>query len=66
MPERCSAKVNPEVRYLRRRRADGSTYTVRYEKGDDCPNEAIVSRREYGRTVHRCLDHLAPIDAVAA
>lgn len=56
---RCSAKLDPQVRFLRRKRADGSTYKVRIEIGPRCPNEAVVSRREYGRTVHRCLDHVA-------
>lgn len=55
----CDAKLNPERRYIKRKRKDGTSYSVLIEIGDRCPREAITSRRVNGRTIHRCAEHLA-------
>ena len=55
---RCDAKLNPERRFLKRKRRDGSSFTVLIETGERCPAEAVISKRDRGKTVHRCAKHL--------
>jgi hypothetical protein len=59
---RCDATLGPdggppEVVFLRRERADGTAYKVRFERGQRCTREAVTTKRVDGRTVRRCLAH---------
>lgn len=54
----CDAKLNPRKIFLKRKRKDGSTYNLVLEKGERCPNEAVISKRVGGKTVHRCANHI--------
>jgi hypothetical protein len=54
----CDAKLNPKRKFIKRHRRDGSIYTVPIESGERCPEEAIASKHDGTKTVHRCAKHI--------
>lgn len=52
--DECSFMPDAEVRWIKRRRRDGSSYSARVVVGTKCGAHARFSRNG----VHRCMAHL--------
>lgn len=54
----CGHRLKPnKVKWLRRKRDDGSTYLVRLETGRKCERSAVVAVYRNGKNEYRCERH---------